>query len=108
MTAPMIDHAPRILAQQRQAAELEAINELETRGAPLIWLVYAAAFAAVLSMAIDGWQRHEAMAIRYASMAAANEALVKCIKGQAIGMGDAVMRCSVREYKLLKPSGGKS
>lgn len=83
------------------------MNNLKLRAVSL-WLGYLVAFLAVLGMAVDGWRRHADMAARYASMAAANEALVKCINGQAIGLGDAVMRCNVREYKLINLSGGKS
>lgn len=98
MTPTMIDHAPRIRAQQQQAAELEAIKELETRVAPLIWLFYAVAFFAVLSMAVHGWQN-------YAELAAEHEAMVKCINGQAVGVDTAVMRCTLRENKPLLLTG---
>ncbi len=98
MTATMNDHAPRIRAQQQQAAELEVIKELETRVAPLIWLVYAAAFAAVLGIALHGWQK-------YAELYAEHEAMVKCINGQAVGVDTAVMRCTLRENKPLLLTG---
>lgn len=39
MTAPMIDHAPRILAQQQQATGNSAIEKLEALSVPLLWAI---------------------------------------------------------------------
>lgn len=91
----MIDHYPRILAQQQQAAELAAIEELEQRAAPLIGLVYALAFAAVLIIAVDGWGR-------YKELAAEHEAMVQCIKGRTFDLDGAVLSCHVTDYKLVE------
>lgn len=88
------DHAPRIIAQQQQAAENAAIDELEKRTAPLFWAVYLVTFAAVFAIAVDGWQH-------YKSLAAEHEHLVQCLNGQAVGMGDAVLRCQVSQYHLV-------
>lgn len=94
-----IDHAPRIRAQQQQAAEDAAIKELENRTAPLFFAVYLAAAAAVFGPAVDGlgqWAAH------YADMAAQNEAMVQCLNGRAISMGgEAVLHCEVVQYKLV-------
>lgn len=90
----MIDHAPRIRARKQQAAEDAAMNELASRVLPFQYAVKLALFLIVCGIAVDGWNK-------YADMAAQNEALVQCINGQAIGMGSAVMRCNVREYKLV-------
>lgn len=98
----MIDHAPRLRAQQEKQAELATIAELEARGAPLIWLVYALTFAAVLIIAADGWGRYKEMAAYYAELAADHEKLVQCIKGKAFLLDGAVMRCEVSNYKLVK------
>ena len=88
------DHAPRIRAQQLQAAENAAMENLEQRSAPLMW----AMCVAVLLIAADGlysrWQQ-------YTEMAAQNEAMIQCINGRTIGLGDAVLRCEVREIKLV-------
>lgn len=97
----MIDHYPRIRAQQQQADELAAIEQLEQHVAPLIWLVYVAAFVAVFCIAVDGWKRYEDMVAYYTDVAAQNEALMQCINGQALRLGDAVLSCEVREYKLV-------
>lgn len=88
------DHAPRIIAQQQQAAENAAIEELETRTAPLFWAVYLVTFAAVFVIAVDGWQH-------YKTLAAEHEYLVSCLNGQSVGMGDAVLRCQVSQYHLV-------
>jgi len=58
----------------------------------LIWLVYAAAFLAVLCIGLDGWQRYEKMAAYYAELAAEHEAMVQCIKGRALRLDDAALR----------------
>lgn len=97
----MLDHAPRIRAQQQREAELAAIKELETRVAPLIWLVYVAAFLAVLCIGLDGWKRYQEMAAYYTELAAEHEALVQCIKGHSFRLDDAVLRCEVSKYKLV-------
>lgn len=91
----MNDHTPRINAARRAAEELAAIEELERRTAPLIWMTYVAAFVAVLAIAVDGWDK-------YADMAAQNEALVQCINGKTFRLGDALLSCEVREYKLVE------
>lgn len=98
----MTDHYPRILAQQQQAAESAAIEELEQRAAPLIGLVYALAFAAVLIIAVDGWGRYKELAAYYTELEAQHEKLVQCINGKTFLLGDAVMRCEVSNYKLVK------
>lgn len=95
----MLDHAPRVRAQQEMEAELAAIEELEQRTAPLIWMVYAVTFAVVLIIAVDGWQRY---AREYAEMAAMNEALLQCINGRTFSLGDAILRCEVTSYKLVE------
>lgn len=48
----MIDHAPRIRAQQQRAAESAAIAELERRSAPLLWAVGLTAIAAALGLGL--------------------------------------------------------
>lgn len=98
----MNDHASRIRAQQENQAELAAIAELEQRTAPLIWMVYAVAFAVVLLIAADGWARYKELADYYAELEATHEKLVQCINGQTFLLGDAVMRCQVSNYKLVE------
>lgn len=94
----MIDHAQRLRTQQQQALENAAIEELEKRSAPLLWMVYAVTIVTVLSIAAN---QAASFADRYADMAAQNDVLVQCLNGHPISMGDAVLRCDVREYKLV-------
>lgn len=88
------DHAPRIRAQLQQAAENAAMEDLEQRSAPLMW----AMCVVVLLMAVDGlhsgWQQ-------YAELAVQNEVMIQCLNGNAIGLGDAVLRCEIVHHKLV-------
>lgn len=88
------DHAPRIRAQQLQAAENAAMEDLEQRSAPLMWAMCVVA----LLMAMDGlygsWQQ-------YAELAAQGEVMIQCLNGKAIGLGDAVLRCEIVHHKLV-------
>lgn len=92
------DHAPRIRAQQQQAADQEAIEELERRSAPLLWAVFAAAFAVSMSFAVDGLSAHVE---RYTDMAATSEAFAQCLNGRMIKLGGAFVQCEVREIQLV-------
>lgn len=94
----MIDHAPRLRAQQQQEQENAEIAELEARSMPLQWAIYAAVVIFALNVAFDSVLAHFE---RVADLAATNEAMVQCLKGKAIGLGDAVLRCDVREYQLV-------
>lgn len=98
----MIDHYPRIRAQQENQAELAAIEELEQRAAPLIGLVYALAFAAVLIIAVDGWGRYKDLAAYYTELEATHKKLVQCIKGRTFDLDGAVLSCHVTDYKLVE------
>lgn len=88
------DHAPRIRAQQLQAVENAAMENLEQRSAPLMWAMYVVALLLAADGLHSGWQQ-------YADLAAQNEAMIQCINGSAIGLGDAVLRCEVRDIKLV-------
>lgn len=48
----MTDHASRIRAQQRKAANRATIEELEKRSAPLLWAVGLLAIAVALGLSI--------------------------------------------------------
>lgn len=97
----MIDHAPRIRALQENEAELATIRELEQRGAPLIGLVYAALFAAVLFIAADGWGRYKELADYYARLEMEHAQLVQCMNKRGYLLDGAVMHCVVSDYKLV-------
>ncbi len=92
------DHLPRLLAMEKQASEEAAIRDMEQRSAPLLWTVYVVTLVVALSLAVDGVSAH---ITRIADLAATQEALVQCIKGRAIGIDGAVLRCEVSEYKLV-------
>lgn len=88
------DHAPRIRAQQLQAAENAAMEDLEQRGAPLMWAMCVVALLLAADGLHSGWQQ-------YADLAAQNEAMIQCLNGKAIGLGDSVLRCEIVHHKLL-------
>lgn len=94
----MIDHAQRIRAQQQQALENAAMEELEKRSAPLLWTVYTVTIVTVLSIATN---QAATFADRYVDMAEQNEVLVQCLNGHPIGMDDEILRCKVDQYKLV-------
>lgn len=95
----MTDHYPSIRARHMRVVNARAI---------LIWLACFAVFLAVVAIAVDGWQRYKKREQHYAELFAEHEAMVRCINGLPIGIDTAVMRCTLREIKLLKPNGGKS
>lgn len=98
----MTDHYPRIRAQERRAAELAEIKELETCVAPLIWLVYTALFLIVMGIAVDGWKRYQEMAAYYTELTAEHEAMVQCLKGRAFRIDkNEELRCVISKQKEL-------
>lgn len=62
MAETMTDHALRIRAQQRKAANRAAIEEIERRTAPLLWAVGLTAISAALGMSL--YQAGHASALR--------------------------------------------
>lgn len=88
------DHAPSLRDKQRAEQENKAMEELEQRGAPLLWAVYVAAVLLVIGVAVDGWQQ-------YAELAAQNEAMIQCLNGKVIGLGDSVLHCEIVQHKLV-------
>ncbi len=86
----MIDHAPYFRARARAEQENKEMAELEQCAAPLHWAIYLAIILLAASQLWDGWED-------YLDMVAANEAMVQCLNGRTIGIGDAVMRCDVRQ-----------
>ncbi|PIO90209.1 MAG: hypothetical protein COS82_01685 [Zetaproteobacteria bacterium CG06_land_8_20_14_3_00_59_53] len=97
----MIDHAPRIRAEQQAEQENAIMADLEQRSAPLYWALVAAVVALVLAGIADqasGFAQH------YADLQATNEAFAQCLNGRAIGIdsGDGgIVRCNVRQYPKL-------
>ena len=102
----MKDHAPRLLAQQQQIAESETMQELSKRAAPLFWPAFMMVGAVALvfaESAFGGYVVYYADHItQYLDMAAANEALVQCMNGQAFSLGDeGILRCQIIKYELV-------
>lgn len=94
----MNDYAPRLRAQQQQAADERAIIELEQHIMPLMLSVKVTLIGLALALAwnfVGGHIEH------YLSLAADQEALVQCINGKAIFLGDDVLRCEVKQYQLV-------
>lgn len=106
MAGTMTDHAPRLMAQQRRAAELAAMQELSERAAPLFWPVFllaiAVAFGVVKSAFGSDILYYADIAARAVDMAAQNETLVQLMNGQAFSLGDdGVLRCQIIKYDLV-------
>ena len=90
----MIDHAPRIRAEQQQAADQSAIDDMESRSAPLQWAVLFATIALCAALAIDSLHEHVQ---HVTDMATTNEAFVQCLNGRAIGIDGGILRCDVQQ-----------
>ena len=94
----MIDHAPRIRAEQQAEQENAIMADLEQRSAPLYWALVAAVVALVLAGIADqasGFAQH------YADLQATNEAFAQCLNGQTIDIDGDILRCDVRQYPKL-------
>ena len=92
------DHAQRIVSKRAAESDDAAIADMEQRAAPLLWTVYIVAVTVVLCLAGDLLVKH---IDSYLDMAAQQEALVQCLNGKIIGLGnEAAMRCQV--YPLMQ------
>lgn len=94
----MFDHAPRLRAEQQQAADLAAIEDLERRSAPLQWAVILAVLVICLVQAAEQLHAHVE---RYIDLAAQEEALVQCLNGRMLRVGGAFVRCEVQEIQMV-------
>lgn len=92
----MNDRAPALHAQQRAEEENRIIAELDKHAAPLHWMVLVIVAILTASQLWQGWKH-------YADLAAANEAMVQCLNGRMVGIGDAVVRCDVRQLVEVQP-----
>ena len=94
----MIDHAPRIRAQQKAQQENAEMAELEQRSAPLLWVVYVCVVALVLSFSAGLLRGHFE---RYADLASANEAMVQCLNGHLVNVDSVLVSCSTHSSELV-------
>lgn len=98
----MIDHAPRILAAEKaaakQARDQQDIDELERRSAPLLWATFAAVVVIALAISSDAAHQHLE---QDQDSTVTNEMFAKCLNGQAIQLGDSILRCQVSHYQLI-------
>ena len=94
----MIDHAPRIRAQQKAQQENAAMAELEQRSAPLLWAVYVCVVALVLSFLAGQLRGHFE---RYADLAAENEAMVQCLNGHLINVDSVLVSCQAHVSTIV-------
>lgn len=96
------DHAPRIRAQQQAEIENAEMELLEQRSAPLLWAVFMAVMVLSLGQAVHGVHDHLQ---RDAEEARNSKALVQCLNGKPLRLGSALVRCEVREFKLVTALG---
>ncbi len=94
----MIDHAPRIRAQQQAAIENIEMANLEQRAAPLQWALIVAILVLVIGAIVD--QSREAIQ-RYTDMAAANEAMVQCLNGHLLRIDNVLVSCTAHTGTLV-------
>lgn len=91
----LIDHATRINTLKKQAAENAAIDDMERRSAPLFWVVISALIISVLGATADHIKHHREMVEQ-------GEVMVQCLNGKAIALGNALLRCQIKELVALK------
>lgn len=88
------DHAPRILALQRAAAEAAAMEPLNKYAYPLFGVI-AVLFAIIFSdIAWHVWNT-------WRDTQRQNEVMVMCLNGHPVALGRAIVRCQIEEYKLV-------
>jgi hypothetical protein len=90
----MIDHALRIRALHQQALENAEMEKLEKQAAPLLIAVCLVVLAIIGSAVAD-------KVVAYYDLVEVNKAVVACMNGRTISLGDAELKCDVREYKAL-------
>lgn len=95
----LIDHAPRIRAEQQQAADNAAIADLERRSAPLRLACFVAAAALSLGAAAEAVHDHLQ---RDAELAAQGEAFAQCLNGRTC-RDNAIVKC---DGQKRQPVGG--
>lgn len=91
----MNDYAKKYHEARRIERENAYMDELEKSAEPLLWMmcwVIAAVVTAVL------WQAYQ----QHCDIVAQHEVLVQCLNGKAIALGDAVLRCDMTDYQLVK------
>jgi len=90
----MIDHAPRIRAEQKARQDEDHIADLERRAAPLQW----AMIAAVLIMSLSGLADFLGS---YRELDIANEHLVACMGGKIVNVGGDFISCKGHASQLV-------
>ncbi len=94
----MIDHAPRIRAEEKQADDQSAIDELERRAAPLQWaLIIAVAVISAAGLA----DQASSFAAHYMDLSIANEKLVQCMNGGLINVGGVFVSCNEHSSTII-------
>lgn len=94
----MIDHAPHIRAQQQAQQENTVMAELEQRSAPLLYAIIAAIIILSLSALIE---QADTFLDHYIDLAAENEAMVQCLNGRLISIGNTLVGCQMHQINLV-------
>lgn len=92
------DHAPFFRARQQAEEENRMIEELDKHAAPLHWALMLAVIAVIIAGVVD---QSRDLFQHYTELLATNEAMVKCLNGQTIGIDKGFLRCEVREHQLV-------
>jgi hypothetical protein len=98
----MVDHAPRIRAQQQAEQENAVMAELEKRSAPLHWALLVAVAALALAE-IAG--QSGAFVAHYNELSLANEKLVQCMNGSLTNVGGVLVSCNEHVSTLVAQLG---
>ena len=94
----MIDHAPRIRAQQQAEKENAEMAELEKRSAPLHYALLVAVIAFSGLALID---QTCAFFQHYNDLASINEAMVQCLNGHVFNVDGVLVTCNTHQRELV-------
>lgn len=98
----MIDHAPRIRAQQQAEQENALMADLEQRSAPLQWALIVAVVVMLLAGAAD---KASAFVNHYRDLSLANEKLVQCMNGRLTNVGGVLVSCEEHTSTIVAQIG---
>jgi hypothetical protein len=90
----MIDHAKEFHARAKAEKENAVMAELEKHVVPMQWMVLVVVVMLCVAQLYDGWHY-------VADMTAQNEAMLQCINGKTLMLGDAMLRCEVSQVQLV-------
>ena len=90
----MIDHKLRLTSMQQRELENAEMMDMEARSMPFYWMLLVVVAIAATSFASNVKREQE-------EALAQSEVLAQCLNGRAVELDGAVLRCELRDYKLV-------